>query len=58
MGISKIKKSLEMRGIPYHIENGEIYAASPDSNGIGGSECENLTNFSARDFYSWLGYEL
>jgi hypothetical protein len=53
---AQIKQILKDHSVPYYELNGNIYADS----GIGGTgifeEVENVTTWSRKELFDWLGY--
>ena len=54
--IEKIRKILDLHGVPNYTENGNIYADSMISGKKLFEEVENVTDWTKSQLYIWLGY--
>lgn len=52
----KIKKILDLHSVPNYIENGNIFADSMLSGTKKFEEVENMTGWTRKQLYDWLGY--
>lgn len=52
----KIIRILELHHIPYYEKNGEVFADSMIAYTELFQEVENVTGWSKRQLYDWLGY--
>lgn len=56
MTIKQIENILKQHSVPYYIENGCTYVDSMISNTEVFERVENVTRWSKRKLYTWLGY--
>lgn len=56
MTLKHIENILKSHNVPYYIENGCIYADSMVSDTDVFEHVENVTNWTKKKLYSWLGY--
>lgn len=52
----KIKRILELHNIPYYEKNDEVFADSMIAYTESFQEVENVTGWSKKQLYNWLGY--
>lgn len=56
MTIERIKKILDLHGVPNYTQDGNIYADSMISGTTLFEKVENVTRWSRSQLYIWLGY--
>lgn len=54
--ISQVAKVLDMHSVPYRIENGRIYADSMEAYTELFAKMIDLTGYTKRQLFDWLGY--
>lgn len=54
--IEKIRKILDLHGVPNYTQNGSLYADSMISGKKLFEEVENVTDWTKNQLYIWLGY--
>jgi len=53
---SEIERILQMCGIPYYIQDGNVYADSMEAFTEVFEHVENVTAMSRKELMEWLGY--
>lgn len=56
MGVTKIEEILKAHNVPYYIESGRIYADSMAAFAAKFEEVIDLTEYTKKELYHWLGY--
>lgn len=56
MTIKYIGKILSAHGVPYYIENNQIFVDSMIAFTTKFEQVENVTDWTRQELYNWLGY--